>query len=144
MAPWAKRLHDLIKSRNGGKVNETALARVVKASQPAVRQWFKPKDGKTTTMIDADLAVRAAAYAGTTVEYLMTGKGRDIASQSARLDAKKLARLIETVEMVTSGRKATSEWKANVVATLYADPGVSEDQSALKAALRGILNSMEA
>jgi hypothetical protein len=144
MEPWAKRLYDLLVIKDNGKVNVTALARAVRASQPTVSQWFKPKKGgEVTKMIEADNAVRAAAYAGTTVEYIFTGRGSK-SSQSARLDEAKLISVLETVEsaLLKSERTMLPRRKAQIVASMYA--GKTDNAAdAAELALMSVLSSLE-
>lgn len=106
MEPWAKRLLDLLEAGAPAGLSMAGLARAVKAKQPSVWQWFNAPPGKAATrMISAINAVRAAAYVGTTAEYLMTGRGEPgQPSQPARFGDETMAQAVELLHLMADAR----------------------------------------
>lgn len=104
MEPWAKRLHDLIEAGADRGLSVAGLVRATRAKQPSVFQWFKAPPGKKCTKaIGAVLAVRAANYVGTTVEYLITGRDRH-ESQPARPDDETIAQAVQLLNLIADAR----------------------------------------
>jgi|SRR5580765_3410197 hypothetical protein len=98
MEPWAKRLRELLDAGASRGLTDAGLIKAIGVKQPSVWQWFNEPDGKTfTKMIGADLCVRAAAYVGTTAEFLITGKESKLSSQPARLDLSILTAAIQVL-----------------------------------------------
>ena len=98
MEPWAKRVRELLDAGSARGLSDPGLAKACRMSQPALWQWFNaPKGRATTKNITAINAVRAAKYLGTTTEYIVTGIGPRLASQSVELDVSMLQSAIVTV-----------------------------------------------
>jgi len=96
MEPWAQRLRNLLDAGTSRGLTDAGLIKATGAKQPSVWQWFNEPEGKTfTKMIGADLCVRAAAYVGTSAEFLMTGKEPRSMSHSSRLDVDILTAALE-------------------------------------------------
>ena len=66
-------------------------------------------------------------------------------SQPVRLDASKLALLIEYMEigLLDSGRVLDPDRRARIIALMYADPGIQNTREAVEAAMRGAFMTME-
>lgn len=78
--------------------------------------------------------------------WLKTGKGVKELSQRGRLDAGKLAGLIEAVEdaAAAQGLNLPPRFRARVVAALYADSGDEPlTAQAIRAALSAVMSSLE-
>ena len=98
MEPWAKRIRELL-AESGGRLTEAGIANACKVKQPSVWQWFNPPAGKKTTKnIAAIHALRTAQYLGTTVDYILTGRGAKVASHDVGLDTSMLESAIVSVK----------------------------------------------
>lgn len=139
MEKWAERILRKMESTPG--LDKAGLARACGIKPPSVFQWFSDTDSKPATrMIAGDNLVAAARYLGMTADEIMTGAQ----SQPARLDADRLAMLIEAVESAAEGVwKGEARSRALLVAALYMDGQVTPETAAVaaRAALNGILST---
>lgn len=96
MEKWAERIKELADAKG---VSDSELARACKTAQPSVHQWFNesPKGKPPTKMIKGDNLVAAARALNTTPEWIISGTGPKVASQSAGLSVLKLQVAIVSV-----------------------------------------------
>lgn len=150
MQPWAQRLHAII-STDPTKSME-GLVKAVGISQPSAWQWFNAPAGKLTTqMITANNAVRAAHYAGVTVEYLITGRvngdTRNEPTPDTGLNLETLKEAIAQVDAAcdAANANATPELKSTIIAALYKGLTHKEDetQTAATLAMAAVINSLK-
>lgn len=104
MRDWAKRIETLLTEQSSQGKNEFGIAKACGIAANSVSQWFGRVKGKNPTdMIRADYALAVANYLGTTVEWILTGKGARVASQGMELDKDRLAQAFVATEKAVRG-----------------------------------------
>lgn len=121
LPPWAQRIDDLLKA--DPTKSPAALARACDIKGGSVSGWFGK--GKPTKMIRGDNLVAAAAYLGTTPEYIMTGRQSAVAGQShaVNMDLEMLKSAIVSVKeaLHTLGLELDAFLAAPLIAYAYAE-----------------------
>lgn len=121
LPPWAQRIEDLL--RADPTKSAAGLARACGIKGGSVSGWFGK--GKPTKMISGDNLVSAAAYLGTTPEYIMTGRQSAAPSQShpVNMDLEMLKSSIVSVKeaLRTLGLELDAFLAAPLIAYAYAE-----------------------
>ncbi|HXE07097.1 MAG TPA: hypothetical protein VN612_04320 [Acidobacteriaceae bacterium] len=121
LPPWAQRIKTLLDADPAKSA--AGLARACGIKGGSVSGWFGA--GKPTKMISGDNLVSAAAYLGTTAEYIMTGREHVAASQSqaVSMDTEMLKSAIVSVKeaLRTLGLELDAFLAAPLIAYAYAE-----------------------
>lgn len=121
LPPWAQRIEDLLKA--DPTKSAAGLARACGLQGGSVSGWFGK--GKPTKMIRGDNLIPAAAYLGTTPEYIMTGRQAAAAGQSQpmTMDLEMLKSAIVSVKeaLHTLGLELDAFLAAPLIAYAYAE-----------------------
>lgn len=126
-----------------GSLTQPQMARIAGTT----KQYVSQLEGGANKTPNSVYLEAWARHFGVSIQWLVTGKGeRQAASQPARLDAAKLADLIETVDATVAGSivEKNSRLKARWITTIYLDPQLSEaSRETIEAMLHGFIANME-
>lgn len=99
MESWAKRIAQLLAEQKHLGKSEAGIARACGIANNSVSQWFgRVKDKPATGSLKAETAIHTAKYLGTTVEWMMLGRGNKEASQDLDFDPEILGQAFVATE----------------------------------------------